>query len=227
MEKSSHILGTFEAGMNNLRNDVLVMGSHALRNMANAINGVLQRDSDLCNLAIADDEEIDALEKSVDQKGFDVMLRFQPVASDLRMVISAMKISANLERVGDQAVSIARRGRKLNRTPELVEVAQLEPLYHKASEMLKDALKAYSEYDEALARDVHGRDKTLDLACKEFDALIGEKMVQQPQSVPAFLNLIFISRNLERVGDHAKNIAEDVTYITRAEDIRHIRPKEG
>ena len=116
-----HILGTFDEALASLRNNVLMMASLTERSLDHAINGLLQRDDDLCATAIADDEEIDQLEKQVDKDGIDLLLRFQPVASDLRRVVSAMKLSSNLERMADQAVNIARKARKLNQHPPLPE----------------------------------------------------------------------------------------------------------
>src|ERR1700716_4458896 len=112
-----HILATFDEALASLRNNVLMMSSLTERSLDRAIKGLLQRDDDLCANAIADDEEIDQLEKQVDKDGVDLLLRFQPVASDLRRVVSAMKLSSNLERMADQAVSIARRARQLNQHP--------------------------------------------------------------------------------------------------------------
>ena len=123
-----HILGTFDEALASLRNNVLMMSSLTERSLDRAINGLLQRDDDLCAIAIADDEEIDQLEKQVDKDGIDLLLRFQPVASDLRRVVSAMKLSSNLERMADQAVNIARKARKLNQHPPLPEMELIMPM---------------------------------------------------------------------------------------------------
>src|SRR6266852_2146829 len=109
MMPPKHILGTFDEALSSLRNNVLMMAGLAERTLDRAVKGLLQRDDDLCATAIADDEEIDQLEKQVDKDGIDLLLRFQPVASDLRRVVSAMKLSSNFERMGDQAVNIARK----------------------------------------------------------------------------------------------------------------------
>src|SRR5712671_1077572 len=128
MTPPRHILGTFDEALSSLRNKVLMMAGLAERTLDRAVKGLFQRDDDLCANAIADDEEIDQLEKQIDKDGVDVLLRFQPVASDLRRVVSAMKLSSNLERIADQAVNIARGARKLNRHPLLPEVHLIEPL---------------------------------------------------------------------------------------------------
>src|SRR5215510_14718383 len=139
----THILGTFDEALSSLRNSVLLMASLTERTLHRAITGLLQRDDKLCAIAIADDEEIDQLEKQVDKDGIDVLLRFQPVASDLRRVVSAMKLSSNLERIADQATTIARRGRKLNRHPPLAEVELIKPMYEHAMSMFKDSMDAF------------------------------------------------------------------------------------
>src|SRR5437762_10562563 len=131
------------------------------RSLDRAIKGLLQRDDNLCATAIADDEEIDQLEKQIDKDGVDILLRYQPVASDLRRVISAMKLSPNIERVGDQATSIARRARKLNRHPPLPETEIIAPIHAHAISMFKDSIDAFVREDVDLARAVVGRDDAL------------------------------------------------------------------
>jgi len=216
-----HILGTFDEALASLRNNVLMMAGLAERSVDRAIKGLLQRDDNLCATAIADDEEIDQLEKQIDKDGVDILLRFQPVASDLRRVVSAMKLSPNIERVGDQATSIARRARKLNRHPPLPEVALIVPIHAHAMSMFKDSIDAFVNEDVALARAVIPRDQDLDDMNREANRALIERMAQDPDQLRGYLNLIFISRCLERVGDHATNIAEDAVYMAAAEDIRH------
>ncbi|HEX8372825.1 MAG TPA: phosphate signaling complex protein PhoU [Chthoniobacterales bacterium] len=220
-EYSRHIIANFDAALTSLRNDVLMMSSLAEVNLQNAVNGLLKRDSDLCNVAIADDEEIDQLEKQVDKDGIDIMLRYQPVATDLRRVVSAMKLSSNLERVADQAVNIARRAKKLNQFAELPESKDLEPLFLAASSILRDSLRAFTDDDTDLALSLKARDKELDAMNREFISGITDQMAKHPEQIKGYLDLIFISRFLERVGDHATNIAEDAVWAVQAEDIRH------
>src|SRR5881296_1532524 len=129
MTPPKHILGTFDEALSSLRNNLLMMAGLAERTLDRAVKGLLQRDDNLCTTAIADDEEIDQLEKQIDKDGIDVLLRFQPVASDLRRVVAAMKLSPNVERIADQATTIARRARKLNQHPPLHEVELTRPMY--------------------------------------------------------------------------------------------------
>jgi len=216
-----HILGTFDEALSSLRNNVLMMAGLAERTLDRAVRGLLQRDDNLCTTAIADDEEIDQLEKQIDKDGVDVLLRFQPVASDLRRVVAAMKLSPNIERIADQATNIARRARKLNKHPALPEVEIISPIQAHAMAMFKDSIDAFTREDVDLGRAVVARDKELDYMNKMANRKLTERMAQDPKQLRGYLNLIFVSRCLERVGDHATNIAEDAVYAAAAEDIRH------
>ena len=217
----NHILGTFDDALGSLRNNVLMMSSLTERSLDRAVNGLLNRDDELCVLAIADDEEIDQLEKQVDKDGVDLLLRFQPVASDLRRVVSAMKLSSNLERMADQAVNIARKARKLNHHPELPEIEFIEPMYRHAMSMFKDSVDAYIREDVEQAMKLKARDKALDEMNANASKHLIQRMAEDPDQLRGYLNLMFIARHLERVGDHATNIAEDAVYAAAAEDIRH------
>ena len=218
---SKHILGSFDEALMSLRNDLLMMSGLAERSLDRAIKGLLQRDDDLCANAIADDEEIDQLEKQIDRDGMEVLLRFHPVASDLRRVISAIRLSPNIERVGDQATNIAKRARKLNRHPPLPEVQMLVPMQAYAMSMFKDSVNAYVRESVELAHSVCGRDKELDDMNRETNRKLTARMVEDTEQLRGYFNLLMISRALERVGDHATNIAEDAVYAAAAEDIRH------
>jgi phosphate transport system protein len=221
MTPPKHILGTFDEALASLRNNVLMMAGLAERSLDRALKGLFQRDDDLCAHAIVDDEEIDQLEKQIDKEGVDVLLRYQPVASDLRRVVAAMKLSPNVERIADQATNIARRARKLNRHPPLPEIELIQPIQAHAMAMFKESIDAFTREDVDLARDVVGRDDALDRMNKMASRRLTQRMAEDPAQLRGYLNLIFISRCLERVGDHATNIAEDAVYAAAAEDIRH------
>ena len=216
-----HILGTFDESLAALRNNVLMMAGLSERSLGRAMKGLFDRNDDLCANTIADDEEIDQLEKQIDKDGVDILLRFQPVASDLRRVVSAMKLSTNLERIGDQATTIARRARKLNRHPSLAEVELIKPMYEQANSMFKDSVDAFAREDVDLGCAVVTRDEKLDELNHEASRNLIERMAQDPDQLRGYLNLIFVGRCLERVGDHATNIAEDAVYAAAAQDIRH------
>ena len=216
-----HILGTFDEALGSLRNNVLMMAGLAERSLERAMKGLTERDDDICANAIADDEEIDQLEMQIDKDGVDILLRFQPVASDLRRVVSAMKLSSNLERIADQATNIARRARKLNQHPLLPELELILPMNAQAMSMFKDSVDAYVREDVELGRAIVPRDAKLDELNRVASRRLIERMAQDPEQLRGYLNLMFIGRHLERVGDHATNIAEDAVYAAAAEDIRH------
>lgn len=221
MDLTRHILSSFEDALDNLRKDVLMMSSLASRSLENARKGLFERDEDWCNTVIADDEEIDALEIQIDSEGIEIMLRFHPFASDLRNVIAAMKTSVNLERSADQSVGIARRARKLIALPLMPWTARIEPIFNLASSVFNDAIKSYADNDIELARTIKARDKELDELNRDFADNLTELMPQNPENIRGFMELIFIARCLERIGDQAKNIAEDTIYAVSVKDIRH------
>lgn len=217
-----HTLTNFTTALDQLRSSVLRMSSLAQLNLKNSIKGLMERDDDWCNNCIADDEEIDLLEMQIDHEGIEVMSRFHPFASDLREVISSIKIGANIERVADQAVNIARRARKLNEQPLLTELHLLDNPIRLSLQMFDDAVRAFAERNASLAVELKARDKELDRMNKELADVLVNRMQDDSVNLPTYLNLIFISRCLERIGDHACNVAEDVVFAVNAEDIRHL-----
>ncbi len=221
-DPSRHIFSNFDLALEDLRKSVLMMASLTQRHLENARKGLFERDEDWCNTVIADDEEIDALEIQVDRAGLETILRFHPVAKDLRHVIASMKMSVNLERVADQTVGIARRSRKLTARAILPETASTELLFVHAESMLSDAVRAYADQDTDLARTLKPRDRELDAMNRDFANKLTDLMAKRTDDIQAYLDLIFIARFLERIGDQATSMAEDTVYAVAAEDIRHL-----
>ncbi len=219
-----HILGSFDAALGALRDNVLMMASLTERNLERAFRGLFERDSELCAMVIADDEDVDTLEKQVDKDGIELLMRFHPVASDLRGIIATMKLSANLERVADQATGIARRARRLNGGIEMAQTHLLERMAADVTTMLKDSLRAFTDGDMELAMTLKPRDRQLDALNKEINQQMTDLAQKQPEHLNIYLDLIFIARNIERIGDHATNIAEDAVYVKAAQDVRHSHP---
>lgn len=224
-EQPNHILSSYDAALYGLRNDVLMMSSLTDRIFQTAFEAFLTRNSELCDQVIAEDEEIDTLEKQVDQDGVGLLIRFHPVASDMRQVVSAMKVSTNLERIGDQSVTIARRAKRLNFRPLVNEVALLEPAYQQALAIFRDSMRAFAESDCALAQMLKPRDKELDALTTDISEKLVARASADPENVPSYLDLIFVARALERAGDHATNIAEDSFWRDQAKDIRHTQAR--
>lgn len=219
-----HTLGDFEEALRNTRKAVLTMASISRQNLEHAVNGLIDRNEDLCNDAIAEDEEVNQLERTIDQQGLEILMRFNPVATDLRMVVATMKISTNLERISDQAENIARRSRKILKKGAVPEVNLIGPIYELACELLQDSVKSYAEDDLDLALGLHARDKTLDKLHRKAIKKYTNLMEGDIENLRTYLNLIFIVRCLERVGDHAVNIGEEAVYINHGTDIKHIGP---
>ncbi len=222
---SEHILGSFEQALRDSKNAVLTMASVAQRNLEHAVRGTLERNVELCNEAIADDDEVNNFERLIDKEGIEILLRFNPVASDLRQVLATMKIANNLERISDQAENIARRGKKIIKQSEVAETRVIEPLYDAASSLLEDSIRSFSEGDMALGLTLHGRDQDLDKAHSRQIKELTKAIERDQENLKVYLNLIFIGRCLERVGDHAVNIAEDAVFVESATDIRHVGPE--
>lgn len=221
MQSGEHILSSFNDALRELKETTLTMGSGAQRNLQHAITGLLERNKQLCNQAIADDEDEDQLEIKVDSLGMSLIVKFRPVAGDLRMVIASMKTAANLERISDQAVSIAKRARKMLKNPDLPHYSQIEGLYQTSASMLADSITAYSDGDAALAVTVIDREKLLKKTHKTTSRFFSKKLEGETDNYRDYLDLVFICRWLERVGNLATNIAEDVIFEETSTDIRH------
>lgn len=223
---SPHILRDFDQAISALRADVLGMAAKTRLNLERAIRALFERNTELANAVIADDDEVDDLERAIDRLGMDILVRFHPVASDLRLVVSSMKIAMNLERVSDHATGIAKRARKMSASRELPEVNLIEPLYTLADQLLRDAITAYSDGDAALGAALHARDKELDKLHKEAAAKFGVRIDEGAGRSEDYVYLILVVRSLERVGDLAVNIGEDAVFLESARDLRHTKDRD-
>jgi phosphate transport system protein len=197
------------------------MGVAAEAQVSRSMRGLVEADRTLLQQVIAGDESINRLHLEIDDRAFKLLALFQPVAVDLRSIVSAVKINSDLERIGDLAVNIAEAAdRYLSHAPvkPLVDLPRMAQL---AVSMLHQALEAFVSEKIAIAQSVLAEDDVLDnLKDQVFRDLL-QIMIREPQTVEPGLDLILISRHLERVGDHATNIAEDVIFIVEARDVRH------
>lgn len=216
-----HVLNSFERALQGLRAEILSMAAIARRNLENAVRALAERNVDLCRAVIADDTEVDEYERKIDQLGMDILVRFNPVARDLRLVIATMKMSVNLERISDHAVNIAKRARKLAGRGEIPETQFIEPLHAIADELLRDALTAFTDHSSELGAALKDRDKELDRLHKRFIASLSSRLEAAEGHAEDFLHLILIARSLERIGDLAVNIGEEAVFLDSAKDIRH------
>ena len=216
-----HILRAFDEAMSKLAADVRHMGDLALQNLQNATTGLLHRDIPVCSKAIADDEAVDELEKKIDQAGIDIITRFGPKATDLRRVIASMKVSTSLERISDHCVSLARRAKRIADRPSIPETSDIEELSLLAASQLRDSVAAFCDGDLKAALRIQYRDASLDAAQIAFNQRIIAKLETDSTQVKNYVDLLFSTRFIERIGDHSVNIAEDTVYHLTATDIRH------
>lgn len=226
MTNSPHILRDFDHSISLLKSELVSMASMTRKNLENAYRSLMERNLELANSVIADDDEVDQYERLIDKLGMDILVKYHPLATDLRVVIASMKVSMNLERVSDHAVSIAKRAKKVIDHPELVEVNLIEPIYTLADHLLKDAIFSYNDNDGALGASLHERDKELDRFYKKATTTYSSRIEEGGARTQDYLHLIMIVRSLERIGDLATNIGEDVMYIHNAKDLRHLSQKD-
>ena len=205
-----------------LKEKLLTMSSLAASSVSNAVKALVERNDDLARQVEADDDQLDALEVELDELAL-VLLSRGPVASDLRLITVAMKITHDLERVGDEATTIARRAVDLNKEPQLKPYVDIPRMATMALEMLNDGLEAFVSRDSARARAVLPRDKDVDALHKQLQRELVTFMLEQPPTITRCLHLMQISKRIERIADHATNIAEEVVFLYEGRDIRHTR----
>ena len=219
--ETRHILGVFEDAIAHLNSDILRMGQLAQANLDHAVRGLLERNTDLCNRCIADDEQVDELEKVIDREGVDIIMKFGPVAKDLRRIISTMKAASAIERISDHAVSLSRRAKRINEHVAVAETEGIRRIYDLASAMLKDAVSSFCGGDLQAALMIQSRDTDLDNEYRDFNKLITARMQNDAAHIPDYVDLLFCARFIERIGDQSVNISEDAVYLLTAVDIRH------
>ncbi len=203
-----------------LKEKLLTMSSLAASSVSNAVKALVERNDDLARQVEQADDQLDALEIELDELAI-VLLSRGPVATDLRMITVAMKITHNLERVGDEATTIARRAVDLNKEPQLKPYVDIPRMATMALEMLNDGLEAFVSRDSARARAVLPRDKDVDALHKQLQRELITFMLEQPNTITRCLHLMQISKRIERIADHATNIAEEVVFLHEGRDIRH------
>lgn len=216
----------FDQELTALKEKLITMGSHAEAAVRRSMKALVDRDDSLARDAKEQDGILDDLEIEIDDMAITLLAK-APLASDLRLVTVAMKISHNLERVGDEATTIARRALELNAVPQLKPYVDIPKMADLALDMLKQSLDAFVTKDTAKARAVIPRDKEVDALNKQLHRELAGFMVEQPPSITRALNLMVISKSLERIADHAKNVAEEVVFVYEGRDIRHSAGKDS
>ncbi|HET9151350.1 MAG TPA: phosphate signaling complex protein PhoU [Gemmatimonadales bacterium] len=217
----------FHDELSHLKVRLLTMSGEAEAALALAVDALLERDAARAEAVIAGDRAIDRMEMEIEEQCVNLLALQQPMARDLRMVTSALKIASDLERVGDHAVNIAQSTQRLAESrpiapePELVEMARL------AREMLSDALEAFIRGDAKMGRDVCARDDKVDALHRSVFRILLTHMMEDPHTIGAGMELVLVSRNLERVADLATNIGEDVVFLVEGKSIKHHAEDRG
>jgi phosphate transport system protein len=211
----------FQEELEQLKARLLEMGGLAEDRLRLVVHGLVDRDLVMVERVLTNDGAINQLHIEIDDRCFKLLALHQPMAVDLRAIVSAVKINTDLERVGDLAVNIAEAVRRYLQHPPVKELIDIPRMATIAQDMLRDALDAYVRRDIPLAQNVLDRDDELDaLKTMVFRELLTH-MLRDPATIEPSLDLILISRHLERIGDHATNIAEDVIFMVSAKDVRH------
>jgi phosphate transport system protein len=199
---------------------LLTMASYAERAVNDAVQALVHRDYDLAVQTNDNDQILDRLEVEIDEMAINLLTKELPVG-EVRLVAVAMKISQNLERIGDEAAKVAKRTRDLCQQPPVKVQVDLPRMVHLTLDMLKRALDSFVRRDPAVARAIIPGDKEVDLLNKVITRDLVRHMTARKEAIPGCLNLMIVSKSLERIADHATNVAEEVVYLCEAQDIRH------
>lgn len=225
MSDTRHIVKSFDEELAEIRNALIKMGGLAETQLDAAVKALITRDDDLADATIAADSEVDALEHAIDNMSIRLLALRHPVADDLRLVISALKIASLLERVADYAGNIAKRVKALNQAPLVRQVSTIPRMSELARRMISDILQSFIQKDAELALDVWRRDQDVDLLYNSLFRELLTYMMEDPRSITSCTHLIFMAKNIERIGDHMTNIAEIIHYQVRGYQIDEARPK--
>ena len=224
----THTSKQFDAELENLRSRVLQMGGFVEQQISLAVDALTSGDLELCSNIVANDHKVNAMEVGIDEDCSTIIARRQPTASDLRLVIAVIKTITDLERIGDESAKIARMAKLVNsvdrvQQPRYVEIRRMAGM---ACEMLRRSLDCFARLDVSGSAEVVRTDQHVD---DEFRAILRQLitfMMEDPRTISASIEILFIAKALERIGDHAKNISEYVIYMVKGKDVRHTTLEE-
>ncbi len=220
-----HTVRSYDEELSHLTNLIARMGGLAEAQLDGAVQALTRRDSDLASKVIAADIKVDEIEQEVHSFTVRLLALRQPVAHDLRMIVGALKISGDLERIADYAANVAKRALVLNQIPPVKPTAGVPRLARLVQEIVKEVLDAFVEQDTVKAVKVWKQDEDVDdMYTGLFRELI-TYMMEDPRNITACIHLMFIAKNIERIGDHATNIAETIHFLVQGTPIREMRPK--
>jgi len=217
----------FQAGIDELKRELATQGATVATRLAHAVRGLASRDIHALDEVAIGDAEVNARQMAIDDKAFKLLALQQPVAIDLRIIVAAIKVNADLERIGDLAVNTSERVIELNAEPPLKPYVDLPRISARVQAMVRESLDAFVSRDTALASSVVKEDDDVDQLYRRLFAELVELMRHDSTSVPRALHLLLVARNFERIADHATNIAEDVIYYVEGRDIRHAGTKQA
>ena len=226
-QTGNHIVKSYDEELAQLNNDIIKMGGLTENQIARSIECVVKRDPDLATKVIADDELVDELNYEIDIQTTRLLALRQPMALDLRHIVAALKISADLERIADYAANIAKRAITLSSAAPVAPVHSIPRMSRMAQQMVNDVLDAYIARDVDKAIAVWEADETLD---NMYTSLFREAltyMIEDPRSISICTHLLFIAKNIERIGDHVTNISETIYFLVHGDRMRQSRPKGG
>ncbi len=220
-----HIVTSFEEALDNINESLARMGGLAEKQLADAIEAITRRDVALAERTVASDKQIDALEVDIEAQALRLIALRQPMAIDLRETISAIKISADLERIGDLGKNVAKRAMVVDQASPGRAMQGLERMGRQVLTQLKEVLDAYAQRDHERAMTVWRRDEEIDEMYNSLFRELLTYMMEDPRTISLCTHLLFVAKNLERIGDHSTNIAETIQFLVTGETLGESRPK--
>lgn len=220
-----HIVKSYDEELDQMTNTILEMGGIVEQQMAGSVNALVRRDVELAHKVVKDDLQVDDLEHEIDHQVVRLLALRQPMAVDLRLITAALKISSELERIGDYAANIAKRVSALNQIEPLRPTSSIARMAQIVQSMIKDVLDAFVERDADKAMAVWRRDEEVDEMYNSLFRELLTYMMEDPRHITPCTHLLFVAKNIERVGDHATNISETVNFVVKGSLPEQARPK--
>jgi len=225
--QAQHTNRQYEEDLRELRAGLIKMGGLAERQIADAVDSLVNRDSEKARVTIAGDAEVNRMDIECDERCLNLLALHQPAAGDLRFITTGLKITTDLERIGDNAVNICERAVELNEEPQLKPYIDIPRMAEVAQSMVKDSIDAFVRKDVELAREVIDRDDVVDNLQHQIYRELLSYMAEDPHTIGRSTKILFVSKYLERIADHATNIAEMVIFMVKGKNIKHMDKNQG
>ena len=221
---SGHLIASYVADLKDLRQRILTMGGLVEKMIAEAVRALVERDTELAERVLAMDHEVNAHEVDIDERCLELLALRQPAGKDLRFITLALKIVTDLERIGDKCANMAKRARQLSQEPQLKPYIDIPRMAHLVEVMVKEALDAFVRGDDVLAAKVCKDDQMVDDLNEQVQRELYSYMIEDPSTISRAMRVTYISKSLERIADHATNVAEMVIFMVKGKDVRHTMP---